>query len=317
MDSTNAWPHHGLYTDDESCHTQRIAPWRTDPPSANTRLAADGARAGGLVRALVVVGLASAAVNADLDAGVVGLVGARQGDGLAGLEVAAASDLDLGAGAVELGATLAAGAVQSEQLNAEQVLARGDALGHVEVVPAAALDHAVDGPLATAGVEVVLGDLEPAQALVRAGGSVVDLGEPGGDGALVRGGDRVVNVVGELGAPEDVLPVVTDAGASGHADDLGVGVAGLAADDVVGLDILHGVVVVGGTETGQLALVLAVDGDGLVMVLVIYETPKLNNQNRESNLEDGMALDRGGESQRGEDGELHGFELVVYRQTGC
>jgi hypothetical protein len=64
-------------------------------------------------------------------------------------------------------------------------------------------------------------------------------------------------------------------------------------------------------------LVLAVDRDGLVMVLAIYETPKLNNQNRESNLEDGMALDRGGESQRGEDGELHGFELVVYRQTGC
>ena len=55
------------------------------------------------------------------------------------------------------------------------------------------------------------------------GSCIVDLGEPGRDGAVVGGRDGVVRVVGPLLAANNVAPEGTDAVASGDGDDLVVG----------------------------------------------------------------------------------------------
>ena len=89
--------------------------------------------------------------------------------------------LDLGALHVELGAAGGAGAVQSEQLDAHQVLAGGDARRHVKVVPAVVGDHLVDGPHAV--VDAALGDLEPLLAAGRGRSGIADLGEVDRNGA--------------------------------------------------------------------------------------------------------------------------------------
>lgn len=108
-----------------------------------------------------IIRLAGRTIDADLDTGVIGAVGAREADGLRGREGAAAGDVDLGARRVELRLARLAGGVKRQKLDAQQVLARRDALRQVEVDPAVVLDHVVDAPLAGAGVEGVLPDLEP------------------------------------------------------------------------------------------------------------------------------------------------------------
>src|SRR3569833_1072006 len=221
-------------------------------------LAADHLRAGSLVGAAAHVRVALRAVDVDVDAGVLGQVGAGEADGGAGREGAGARDLDLGARLVELGGARGLGRVQGEDLDAQQVLAGGDALGEVEVGPAVVGHHAVDAPLLVARVEAVLGDLEPLQAVERGGGGVVDLGQVGHDGPHVRVGDWVVLVAGELGAADDVLPVGADLVAGRHVDDLLGRRAGLAADHRVAVDILDRVVVVGRPEAVQLTRRLSI-----------------------------------------------------------
>lgn len=73
-------------------------------------------------------------VKLEQDAGVGGLVGTRERDQLAaGVERAgAAGDAELGAGDVELGAADAAGAVKGNVLDAEKVLAVGEAGGEAD-----------------------------------------------------------------------------------------------------------------------------------------------------------------------------------------
>lgn len=67
-------------------------------------------------------------VDVDEQTGVGGLVRAGQGDQGARAAVAAAGDGDLAARDVELGATLAASAVQRDVLDAEEVVAVGQGL---------------------------------------------------------------------------------------------------------------------------------------------------------------------------------------------
>lgn len=235
------------------------------PPSIfhDAPLASDGPGASSQEGLVVVVRDTSGAVDVGEDGGVVLLVGAGELDGLGGGKGTGAGDLDLGARGVELSTHVLVGAVEGEELDAEEVVAGGDALGHGEVVPAVALDHVVDTPDAGAGVVVVLGDLEPVDAGVGGGGGVVDLGEPGGHGAVVGGGDGVVRVVGELGTADDVLPPGADLGTGGDGDD-GLGLGGDdAAGDVGGLDVLDGVVLVGGAEADEGTLVLSVYGETL------------------------------------------------------
>ena len=78
-------------------------------------------------------------VQVDLDAGVVGLVSARQADERAGSAVAASGDFHLGARQIELGFVRLGGHVQGDVLDAQQVFAargaRGDGCvcGYVEI----------------------------------------------------------------------------------------------------------------------------------------------------------------------------------------
>jgi len=90
-------------------------------------LALDNSRAG------VDVAGRSGPVELEEDAGVGGLVGAGEADELAGVESSrAAGDVDLSAGEVQLGAADAAGAVQGDVLDADQVLAVLDAAGDLD-----------------------------------------------------------------------------------------------------------------------------------------------------------------------------------------
>lgn len=101
----------------------------------------------------------------------------------------------------------------------------------------------------------------PLQTALARRRSIVDLGQVRHHGALVRVRDRVVRVTGELGTADDMLPVRADPVTGLDVDDsLRLGTA-LAAHHVRARDILHRVVIVRGAEAGELALVLAVDGD--------------------------------------------------------
>ena len=64
---------------------------------------------------------------------------------------------------VELGPLLLVGKVQGEQLDAHQVVAGGDAVEPIELVPAVIGDDSIDGPLAVAQEP----NLEPQQACRR------------------------------------------------------------------------------------------------------------------------------------------------------
>ena len=86
-----------------------------------------------------------------------GAVGTGEGNEVGAGVGAGAGDLDLGALHVELGSTLAAGAVKGEQLHTHQVVTGSDTGGHGEVVPAAVLDHLVDSP--DTAVKTIVGNL--------------------------------------------------------------------------------------------------------------------------------------------------------------
>lgn len=138
------------------------------------------------------------AVDVDGDTRVAALVGTWELDGRGGGSACGAGNADLHAAHVELGAGVAACAVQRDELAAEEVVAVGDVGGDLDVPVAGAGVEAVDGPYAAA--EALLLDLEPVEgAGGGGGGGVVDLGEVDDDGALVGGGDWVVTVSGALG----------------------------------------------------------------------------------------------------------------------
>lgn len=67
--------------------------------------------------------------------------------------------------------------MESEQFNPHEVISRRNARGYIEVIPPAVLNHSVNGPLSSAGVEAVFRNLEPLEARVCSGsGSIVNLG---------------------------------------------------------------------------------------------------------------------------------------------
>lgn len=67
--------------------------------------------------------------------------------------------------------------MKRNQLDTHEVVTRGDARRHVEVLPAVVIDHTVDTPLTIASGEAVLSDLEPLEATSVGRGGVRDLGE--------------------------------------------------------------------------------------------------------------------------------------------
>lgn len=195
------------------------------------------------------------AVDVELDALVVGLVGTGDGDTLRELLGARGGDLDLHTLHVELGAALAGALVQGNDLRAEQVFARGD-VGDGHGVLALVLDEGLDGPGAI-GV-TVLGDLDPAAATGASfGGSHVDE-----HGALVGQVDDVV-----AGVAAVVVPLEGELVAASGLDVLGgCGVAADVAGQVLGGHVGDGRVAGGGTNVAVVAvaqaLVFVVDPGG-------------------------------------------------------
>lgn len=222
-------------------------------------LAGDGSRARDAVRLAAVVGLAGETVDAGEDTGVVGLVGTGERDGLRRSEGARARNVDLSARLVELSLALLVGRVESQKLNAQEVLARRDALRDVEIRPALVLNDSVDTPLPAALIKAFVPDLEPLLAVGAGSSSIVDLGKVSLDGTLVRGSDGMVSVVRELGSADDMPKVGTDTVTSVNVDNrVGLG-AGLSAGHVLVVHILYWVVVVGSTDASELTLILSVD----------------------------------------------------------
>lgn len=70
--------------------------------------------------------------------------------------------------------------MESKKLHAEQIVAGSDAGWEVEVVPAVALNHAVNGPCRAS--QPIFGYFEPAETGGSGAGSVVDFCEPVADG---------------------------------------------------------------------------------------------------------------------------------------
>ena len=218
----------------------------------------------GRVLFAVHVRTAGETVDVDEDAGVAVGVDAGNTDGRAGLGGTAAREVELSARGVELHAVLAVGGVESGDLDAQEVLAVGDAGRELEVDPAVVLDQVVDAPDRGRGIERVLPDFEPLGALRVGACRVIDLGHVRGDGSLVRRRNRVVRVVGELGSADDVLVPRANLITGLDVNDLIGGRAGSAARQRGARRILHRVVVCGGTETDERALVSPVHREFLV-----------------------------------------------------
>lgn len=158
---------------------------------------------------------------------------------------------NLGTTAVESSLIHSTGAVKTDQLNTEEVLPRGNAARHSEVVPSVAGDNVVDTPDSSSSVKVILGKFEPVGAFTRSRGSVIHLSQPVGDGALVRRGNGIIGVVLSV----DVGPqVTTDLGTGRDGENRNVGRARLAVGHVTRLDILDGEVGTGGGRPTSLPI---------------------------------------------------------------
>jgi hypothetical protein len=215
---------------------------------------------------------------------------------------------------VELGAHERLGRVQGQDLHPQQVVAGGDAGRQGEVDPTVLGDHVVDAPGLGAGVEGVLPDLEPLLPRLVGRRGVSHLGQPRRHGALVRLGDGVVGVVGELRAPDHVLEPRAHLVAGRHRDHLGRGAARLLADYVARRHVVDRVVARRRPERHEGALVRAVHGDFL------WKKERwLGNIDLISKLgtylENAVCIGREAESQRCHNGEPHAV-CKRYRRTG-
>lgn len=100
--------------------------------------------------------------------------------------------------------------MKSQQLDAKQIFAWGNALGQVEVAPAPVVNHSINSPLSGAGIQVVLGDLKPVEPRNTGIGSAGNLSKPSSDGTFVGFGDWVVQVSWILGSTNNMLPPGAD-----------------------------------------------------------------------------------------------------------
>lgn len=139
--------------------------------------------------------LADAGPDVDTDTGVGARVGTWELDDGGRRSTGATRDVELDAAHVELSTRVVGGGVESNDLATEEVVARGDVGGKLNV-PLAVLSLAelVDSPDTV--VETLLLDLEPVQAgNISSSGRVVDLGKVGNDGTLVGLSNWVYDIV--------------------------------------------------------------------------------------------------------------------------
>lgn len=252
--------------------------WGARSRGASGRGAVPDLGAGDLVAGGVVV-------QVEQDAGVGGGVGLGH-VGASGRERdrSRAGDLDLTAAIVELGATFAAGLVETNDLRADPVVARlqvGDVDGDETLV----LNEFFDSPLSVS--ETLLPDLGPDSALALA----LSRCHVDHDRTIVRSGDWLVRVAGREGvfAVIIVVPLHADRGTSSHFD-LVCGGLSTIANHGGGCHILDRVVSVrGGLDSKVVALVLSVDDEA---------------------LEGGVSSNEVGSGQNESSGGLHGDDSV-------
>ena len=181
-----------------------------------------------MVRLPVVIRHTAGSINVNQNRGIILLESAGNLDSLRRRESPTARNLDLGARSIELGPHILMSRMQRQKLNPQEIMPGSNTARHSEIVPPLALDHIIDAPDSGRGIEVILGDLEPIETLVRSSRRVVHLGEVRRHGPVVGGRDGVVRVSRELGAADDVLPPGADFGAGGDFDD-GFGLGGYDA----------------------------------------------------------------------------------------
>ena len=146
--------------------------------------------------------------------GIPYLISTRNADGARRLRAGATSDVDLRTLHVELRAAGASGAMQGQQLAAEQILAVCDAARDSDGLRAPVRDELSDSPSLAGGIVAVVRDLEPSAADATVGLGVGDLLHVDHQGALVRGVDDIGGGRGQGVAPEDF-----DGGAGAHGND--------------------------------------------------------------------------------------------------
>ena len=154
----------------------------------------------------VVVGITLCVVDTYQDTGLSCRIRAGEGDGLGVGERAAVCDVDLGTGKVELSLSLLRGAVEGDQFYAEEVVARWNARGQVEVGPSSVADHAVDCPFPGAIVVSIFSDLEPLEVARAGRGCVINFGEVRHHGSCIN---RLVLEVSR--DAEDIIPLCDEA----------------------------------------------------------------------------------------------------------
>ena len=79
--------------------------------------------------------------------------------------------------------------MQGNNLDAQEILARRNATGQVEVSPAVVLEHIINTPFPATGIEAILPDLEPLLAARASRRRVVDFGQIGNNRSFVGLGD--------------------------------------------------------------------------------------------------------------------------------
>lgn len=107
--------------------------------------------------------------------------------------------------------------MKSQKLDAEEVVAWGNALRELKAPQATVGNHSINSPFTAA--ETLARDLEPLLASARRRGGVVHFGEIRLDRTLMRRSNWVIWVIGTLWASNDMLPVRANGVARLDVDD--------------------------------------------------------------------------------------------------
>lgn len=166
--------------------------------------------------------------------------------------------------------------MQSDKLNAHEVLSRSDTSGHGEVVPSSIRNHSVDSPFAIC--QTIVGDFKPLQTCGSGRSGTIDFGKPVADRSfdalaialeapeqlltLVALRDRIISIVRALRTANDVAPPSSNFCAGWYSDDglIEVRQAFVASKSRI-VDVLDRIVTIWSSHALQLPLVDAINGN--------------------------------------------------------
>ena len=182
--------------------------------------------------------------------------------------------------------------MQGNDLHAQEILSRRDAIGQIEVSPAVVLEQVIDTPFPATGFEAILPNLEPLLA-GRTGRCrvVVDFSKIGDNRSLVGLRDWIVLIIWKLGAANNMSPESPQSVARCDVyHGLGLG-ARSSACHVAAAHILNGIVVSRCADARELTVVFAVDREFLQAHLsVLRPVSRKRECLVHAYLEDGMCI---------------------------